>query len=138
MGPEIRKEKAIELLQQLNIYNPYIIGFKAKKQKVCYFEQFGGFWVYQQPEIEKKMKELETEYNITIYAITHEYTSFGECWSFLYVSNHKYEWDEHVVPMGIKGGFYADAYVWNKDDDICSEFGQIGIQAFGGGIRRVF
>lgn len=137
MGPEKRKEKAIELLQQLGIYNPYIIGFKAKAQKVCFFEQFGGFWVYQRPEIEKKMKELEVEYNITVYAITHEYASFGECWDFLYVSNYKEEWDEHVVPMGIKGGFYADAYVWNKDDDIYSEFGQIGIQAFGGGIRRV-
>ena len=29
------------------------------------------------------------------------------------------------------------AYVWNKTDDYCSEFGSIGVKSFGGGIRRV-
>ena len=33
--------------------------------------------------------------------------------------------------------FYAYAYVWNKTDDYCSEFGTIGICSFGGGIKRV-
>ncbi len=28
-------------------------------------------------------------------------------------------------------------YVWNKDDERCSEFGTIGVQSFGGGIRRI-
>jgi hypothetical protein len=31
----------------------------------------------------------------------------------------------------------AFAYVWNKDDDWCSEFGSITVQSFGGGIRRI-
>ena len=31
----------------------------------------------------------------------------------------------------------AFAYVWNKDDDQCSEFGSITVQSFGGGIRRI-
>ena len=29
------------------------------------------------------------------------------------------------------------AYVWNKSNDYCSEFGTIGIRSFGGGIKRV-
>ena len=33
--------------------------------------------------------------------------------------------------------FYAYAYVWNKTDDFCSEFGTIGIRSFGGRIKRV-
>ena len=33
--------------------------------------------------------------------------------------------------------FYSYAYVWNKTDDNCSEFGTIGIRSFGGGIKRV-
>ena len=41
----------------------------------------------------------------------------------------------------IKGFIEKDhivfAYVWNKDDDYCSEFGSIGVRSFGGGIRRV-
>ena len=32
---------------------------------------------------------------------------------------------------------YAFAYVWNKDDDWCSEFGSVTVQSFGGGIRRI-
>ena len=34
-------------------------------------------------------------------------------------------------------GYYAFAYVWNKDDDFCSEFGTIGLKSFGGGIKRI-
>ena len=77
------KEKAIKYLEQLKIYKPYINGFKAKAQKVCFYENFGGFWVFQEPEIEKKMHEIEKEHDAICYAITHEYTDFGECWDFL-------------------------------------------------------
>ena len=80
-----QKAKAIEIMKQMDIYKPYIEGFK-NEDKVCFFEQFGGFWVYQEPEVEAKMKELENEYGCTVYAITHEFTHFGECYSFLLVS----------------------------------------------------
>jgi hypothetical protein len=33
--------------------------------------------------------------------------------------------------------FYAFAYVWNKSDDWCSEFGDIVVFSFGGGIKRI-
>ena len=45
------------------------------------------------------------------------------------------EWDEMLYRQGRT--FYAYAYVWNKSDDYCSEFGTIGICSFGGGIKRV-
>jgi hypothetical protein len=60
---EERKEFAIELMKKLDIYKPYIKGFK-EENKVCFFENFGGFWVYQEPEIEAKMKKLEEEFDI--------------------------------------------------------------------------
>ena len=58
MTHEERKAKAIELLKKLDIYKPYIKGFVERNQ-VCFFERFGGYWVYQEPEVEKKMKEIE-------------------------------------------------------------------------------
>ena len=61
---EQRKEQAVKYMQTLGIYKPYINGFK-QSDKVCFFENFGGFWVYQEPEIEQKMKEIEKEYNCT-------------------------------------------------------------------------
>ena len=70
---EERKEKALELMQKLNIYKPYIEGFK-KNNEVCYFERFAGFWAWQDEELNNKIKEIEERYNCTVYAITHEFT----------------------------------------------------------------
>ena len=92
---EVKKQKAIELMNKLDIYKPYIKGFKDKNS-VCFYENFGGFWAYQEPDYEE-------------------------------------EWDEMLYPQG--NMFYAYAYVWNKTDDFCSEFGTIGIRSFGGGIK---
>ena len=79
---EEKKSKAIEVLKLLDIYKPYIDGFK-QEDKVCFFEQFGGFWVTQEPEIEKKMHEIEQKHNCKVYAITHEFTDFGDYGIFL-------------------------------------------------------
>lgn len=134
MKHEERKIKAIELLEKLDIYKPYIKGFR-ESDKVCFFERFGGYWVDQEPEIYNKMKEIEKQFNCTVYAITHEFTQFGECYSFLLVTNYKSEWKNLVVTEN--GTHYAFAYVWNKDDDWCSELGTVGVKSFGGGITRV-
>ena len=83
---EIKKQKAIELMQQLEIYKPYIRGFETDN-KVCFFENFGGFWAYQEPELMAKIKEIEKTYKVLVYAVTHEYLEFGECYDFLYVSD---------------------------------------------------
>ena len=134
MKHEERKIKAIEIMEKMDIYKPYIKGFR-ESDKVCFFERFGGFWVDQEPEIYNKMKQIEKEYNCTVYAITHEFTQFGECYSFLLVTNYKSEWKNLVVTEN--GTHYAFAYVWNKDDEWCSELGTVGVKSFGGGITRV-
>ena len=129
-----KKEKAIELLKEMDIYAPYIKGFREKGM-VCFFERFGGYWADQEPELYEKMRALEKKYNCLVYAITHEYTDFGECYSFLIVTAYPEEW---ATLMHTEGNRHtAFAYVWNKDDDWCSEFGSITVQSFGGGIRRI-
>ena len=50
---ELKKQKAIELMQKMDIYKPYIKGFKEKND-ICFFENFGGFWAYQEPELMEK------------------------------------------------------------------------------------
>lgn len=132
----LQKEEGIKRLEKLNIYKPYINGFNTKAQKVCFFENFAGFWVYQEPEVEAKMREIEREHNCTVYAITHEFTDFGECYDFLIVSNYPEEWECELEQ--IQGyTFYAFAYVWNKTDEWCSELGTIVVKSFGGGIKRI-
>lgn len=129
-----KKEKAIEIMKKLDIYKPYIEGFE-KENKVCLFEGYGGFWVEQHPELEKKLKEIESKYKCVVYAITHELTEFGELYDFLIVTDHKCEWDTLLCKCDTN--YYAFAYVWNKTDSWCSEFGDIVIHSFGGGIKQV-
>ena len=78
---EKKKEKAVDILKTLDIYKPYIDGFKENDQ-VCFYENYAGFWAEQEPEVEKKMHEIEQKYNCKVYAITHEYTNFGEMYDF--------------------------------------------------------
>ena len=131
---EEKKQKALELMRKLNIYKPYIKGFE-KDNEVCFFEGFGGFWAYQEPELQEKIETFEKEHECLVYAVTHEYLEFGECYDFLYIPDYKEDWEfvlEHHGNM-----YFALAYVWNKDFEWCSEFGTIVIRSFGGGIKRV-
>lgn len=84
MKYELKKAKAIEFMKQLDIYKPYVKGFE-EENLVCFFENYGGFWAYQEPQLYNKIKELELKHKCTVYAITHEFTEFGECYSFLIV-----------------------------------------------------
>ena len=70
-----------------------------------------------------------------MYAVTHEYTEFGELYDFLIVTDYEEKWDTLLEKTDRY--YYAFAYVWNKDDDNCSECGTIVIRAFAGGIKRV-
>ena len=131
---EEKKIKAVELMKKLDIYRPYIKGLQ-KEDNVCYFENYGGYWAWQEPDLMKKVIELEEEHNCLVYAITHEYTAIGEMYSFLIVTDYEEEWDTLLEKYGNQ--YYGFAYVWNKDDDDCSEFGTIALSSFGGGIRRI-
>lgn len=129
-----KKEKAIENMKKMDIYKPYIKGFR-ENNRVCFFENYGGYWIDQEPELYAKMKETENKYNCLVYAVTHEFTEFGELYDFLIVTDYPEEWDTLVYSNGNR--HTAFAYVWNKDDDWCSEFGSITVHSFGGGIKRI-
>ena len=131
---KIKKAKAVEMLKELDIYKPYIDGFK-EENNVCYFERYAGYWAYQDEELMKKIKQIEQRYNCLVYAVTHEYLEFGECYSLLVIPDYKEDWD--YILEKTQNGYYAYAYVWNKTDNDCSEFGTIGVESFGGGLKRV-
>ena len=129
-----RKEQAVKAMKTLDIYKPYIKGF-VENDRVCFFEGYAGFWADQEPELFEKIKQIEEKYNCTVYAVTHEYFEFGECYDFLIITDYEEEWED-LVCEGMRDHIVY-AYVWNKDDDYCSEFGSVGIKSLGGGIRRV-
>ena len=129
-----QKQTAIALMKQLDIYQPYIDVFE-KEDVVSFFEHYIGFWAYQDKELDAKVKEIEKEYGCRVYAITHEFTDFGECYSLLLVSKYQEEWAHSLIQRGKQ--YYAFAYVWNKTDAYCSEFGTVCVKSALGGITRI-
>ena len=129
-----KKEKAIEIMKKMTIDKPYSKGFKEIAQ-VCLLDQFGAFWNDQEHDLYEKMKAIENDHKCKVYAVTHEYTEYGELYDFLIVTDYPEEWETLVYSQGNR--HTAFAYVWNKDDDWCSEFGSVNVQSFGGGIKRI-
>ena len=135
-----QKEVAIQCLEKLGIYKPYINKFKSSKSTPTFFENFGGFYADQEPALMSKSKEVEEEYGCLVYTLTHEYTNFGECWSMLCVPKDNEGADDlldEVNPDSLTRDFYAFAYVWNKSDDYMSEFGDIVVRSAFGGLKRI-
>lgn len=130
-----QKEVAISAMKVLDIYKPYIKKFE-KDGTVTLFERFGGYYIdeHQEPELFQKIKAFEEETGSLVYAVTHELFEFGECYSFLIISKYEDEWES--IMEGIEDR-YVFSYVWNKDDDYCSEYGDVVIKSFGGGIARI-
>ena len=133
VSKEIKKAEAINRLKALDLYNPYIKAFKDKDE-IFMSEMTGGVYEFgENTELCDKVKEFEAEYNALVYHVIRTLTQFGELYNFLYVSDHQEEWemDNEDIAAG-----YALAYVWNKTDEWCSEFGSIGVRGKFGGIVR--
>ena len=134
-----QKEIAIQCLEKLDIYKPYIRKFKSKQTLPCFFENYGGFWVDQEPELYSKIKEVEKNGEYLVYAVTHEIIADMEMWSMLCVPKDCESIDEVLGSFNNSNTneFYAFAYIWNKTVEYFSEFGDIAVRRFGGGIKRI-
>ena len=86
------------------------------------------------------MKEVEEESGCLVYALTHEITDLGELWSMLCVSKECEGVDELLgnLDSSNRNEYYAFSYVWNKSNEMFSEFGDIAVRSFAGGIKRIY
>ena len=132
---EQKKSKALELMKTLDIYKPYIKAFKDN-DTICVFENFGGYYIDKDSKLYNEIKNFEEENDCLVYAVTHEYTDFGECYDFLFVSDYEDEW-EYIISYSDQNRHVIFSYVLNNDMPDCSEFGDITIQSFGGGVKRI-
>lgn len=130
---EIKKAEAIKRMKALDLYKPYITLFE-KDNQIFMSEMTGGVYEFNDnEELVAKVKAFEEEHSALVYHVIRTMTTFGELYNFLYVSDYEEEWE--MDNADIKGG-YALAYVWNKTDEWCSEFGSIGVRGQFGGIVR--
>lgn len=131
------KEEAIYRMEKLGLMKSVIADFK-RNGKLYYSERspLGGilYWLDNEPELEKKVKELEKTYGFRVFHATHEYTEFGECLDLLIVSKYEEEWenDREMLDDG-----YVFSYVINLTTPWCSEFGDIAVKELAGGLVRI-
>lgn len=130
-----QKDIAIQCLNKFSIYKPYVTKFKNTGMP-CFFEHFAGFWADQEPELYKKIKEVEEEFGCLVYTVTHEITDYGETWSMLCVPEDSGV-DDLILSTSKIDTFYAFTYTWNKSNPRFSEFGDIAVRSFSGGIKKV-
>lgn len=131
MNKQLQKNEAIARMRMLKLHENAIREFD--EEGVINLSESIGMLYWLDEKQNEMVKQFELKHNSVVYHVIHSNTEFGELLAFLYVSEHKNEWgyDRDDIKNGI-----ALAYVKNLDDDICSEFGSIGIKpSFGGLIR---
>lgn len=127
---EMMKAEAIRRMKLLKLHQNAIKEFETEGKLNL---SRGGF-LYWLDDVQKKMiTDFEEKTNCVAYHCIESNTSFGKLLSVLYVSSHPEEWEDDIEDM--REG-YQMAYVFNLDDDICSEFGSIGIGSRFGGLIR--
>ena len=131
---ENKKIEAIKRMKALKLFGPCIKAFDERNE-VQLSEMTGGLYEFSaDAELNAKVSAFEEEYNALVYHVIHTFTEFGELYSFMCVSDYESEWelDNEDIADG-----YSMAYVWNKNDDWCSEFGSIAVREKFGGLVRI-
>ena len=132
MNKEERFIEAIERMKLLKLDNSCIEAFA--KGKVWESEGYGALYEVNQKEQELIDNFEKNHPNCLVYHMIHNVFEFGECYSMLYVSGDKEEWEQDK--QDIKDG-YTFAWVENVDNDWCSEFGSIAVKSQFGGLVRI-
>ena len=132
MNKEERFIEAIERMKLLKLDNPCIEAFT--KGSVWESEGYGALYQLRDNEQEIVDKFEASHKDCLVYHMIHNVYEFGECYSILYISPDKEEWEQDKAD--IKEG-YVFAYVENIDDPWCSEFGSIAIKPSFGGLVRL-
>lgn len=128
-----QKQEAIARMKMLKL-SPNIIR-EFDKEGIVNLSENGGILYWLTSEQQTMVDEFEAENNALVYHVIHDFTEFGELYSLLYVSKYDEEWeyDREDLEYGT-----ALVYVKNMSDEVCSEFGSIGIRPqFGGLVRTV-
>ncbi len=86
-------------------------------------------------EIIAKKEELESKKDVTVYAVTHEYYEFGECWDYWCITDEDVE-DSAYYDEAFNEYNETMAYVFNVTNPNFSEFGTITYNIKGGGMLR--
>ena len=128
-----QKEKAVECMKRLLIFEPFIKAF-IDNGSVTLFERTRIAFTIKEDSLLNEIKQFEKRTGALVYAVTHEFFDFGECYTFLCVSKYEEDWPYTVV--GVYGNCLCEAYCLNKTNYSCSEFGTVAMVSYKGFLIR--
>jgi hypothetical protein len=118
---EEKKIEAVKRMKMLDIFPQTIRQFE-KDGYISISEPPHGAFFWADEEQQKIINKIQEEYNLLVYMGIMAYTEFGKMVSFLYVSDHREEWDDDNLNLL---NDEAMTYTVNYDAPDCSEFGYI-------------
>lgn len=134
---ELQKAEAVKRMKMLKLDKSVIKEF-LQDGKIFYSERQNSifqavlYYVSDDEQLAKKVKEFEEEYNALVYHVQLTYTTYGKMYSFLYVSKSQDEWDYDINDLENDCCY---AFVWNNEIE---DIGLIGVKSAMGGIVRTY
>lgn len=124
---EEKKKEAIRRMRKLHYFRPSVEEFKKDGKVMINEPPFGAHYYIDDDEgLVQKIRELEQENNLLVYAVVRSFTNFGKMDSFLYVEDYRDEWE--MFDLDIEWYSSVMSYTFNRDYPDCSEFGSIPIE----------
>ena len=121
---EDKKAEAVERMKLLGIFTATRKQFE-KEDYVSISEPPVGAFFWAEGEDLQRIREFEESHNALVYLIVRSYTTFGKMDCYLYVSDHRDEWEQDREDLK---NCEPLCYVYNHDMPDCSEFGCVGIE----------
>ena len=113
-----KKEEAVTRMKMMRIFWPVINSFRGGKPQF-YEGPLGGAYFFTDA-MKKAVEEFEKGGKRLVWGIIRNQMEFGECWSMLYVSDNREEWEMEREDLRSE---YPIAYVYNAT---CPEFSELG------------
>ena len=130
-----KKYIAVQYMKRLGMQKDRIDDF-IKSNKIYCYDGFEGAVIEPDSELGKKVKSIEDDKHCLVYAVTHDYMIFGECYSLLLVSPYEEDWNYSLLAED-NSIFRVNAYVWNSTVEEHSEMGYVIIKTIKGNLGRI-
>ena len=91
---EEKKTEAMRRMRKMNYYGQSRKQFYDKGFVMINEPPFGAhYYIDEDEELVRKINEMQEKDNILVYAVVRAFTEFGKMDSFLFVEDHKEEWE---------------------------------------------
>lgn len=131
---EQMKEEAITRMELLHIHPKCIADFK--QADFVSYSRYGILCWWLTDEQQNRVREFEKQSgNLVYHVIEEDYVQLGRMLTFLYVSPYTSEWERDRKELEAGEPL---VYVANLSDEVCSEYGHVGIVSSNDGLRRIW